>query len=155
MSVPTAIIIILGEAHLRRILKSYARYYNETRTHLAWIRMRPFLAQFSEPVWSGHLPSWADFITTTSGFRFSAHTAVISAVRMLTGIPKEFQFGAEAERRIIRSYSSHPHHQICPSTPHAPPTVLNWSWDVRLDRIAGRLRAKAARPTFGRAGHRP
>jgi hypothetical protein len=35
MSVPTAIIIVLGEAHLRRILKSYARYYNETRTHLA------------------------------------------------------------------------------------------------------------------------
>jgi len=28
-------IIFLGEAHLRRILKSYARYYNETRTHLA------------------------------------------------------------------------------------------------------------------------
>ena len=32
---PYAIIIVLGEAHLRRILKSYARYYNETRTHLA------------------------------------------------------------------------------------------------------------------------
>src|ERR1700716_3553666 len=28
-------IIVFGEAHLRRILKSYARYYNETRTHLA------------------------------------------------------------------------------------------------------------------------
>src|SRR6202142_2903695 len=28
-------IIVLGEAHLRRILKSYTRYYNETRTHLA------------------------------------------------------------------------------------------------------------------------
>jgi transposase InsO family protein len=28
-------IIVLGEAHLRRTLKSYARYYNETRTHLA------------------------------------------------------------------------------------------------------------------------
>jgi transposase InsO family protein len=28
-------IIVLGEAHLRRILKSYIRYYNETRTHLA------------------------------------------------------------------------------------------------------------------------
>ncbi len=25
----------LGEAHLRRILKSYARYYDEARTHLA------------------------------------------------------------------------------------------------------------------------
>src|SRR6266403_5480367 len=39
-----------------------------------WIRMRPFLARFSEPVWSGHLPSWADFITTTPVFRFSVHT---------------------------------------------------------------------------------
>jgi transposase InsO family protein len=28
-------IIVLGEVHLRRILKSYARYYSETRTHLA------------------------------------------------------------------------------------------------------------------------
>ena len=27
--------VVLGEAHLRRILKSYARYYHETRTHLA------------------------------------------------------------------------------------------------------------------------
>src|ERR1700756_2361110 len=27
--------IVLGEAHLRRILRSYARYYNATRTHLA------------------------------------------------------------------------------------------------------------------------
>jgi transposase InsO family protein len=25
--------LVLGESHLRRILKSYARYYNETRTH--------------------------------------------------------------------------------------------------------------------------
>jgi hypothetical protein len=33
MSVPTAIIIVLGEAHLRRILKSYTDYYNGARTH--------------------------------------------------------------------------------------------------------------------------
>ena len=26
-------IIVLGEAHLRRVLKSYARYYNGVRTH--------------------------------------------------------------------------------------------------------------------------
>ncbi|HEY6602071.1 MAG TPA: integrase core domain-containing protein, partial [Xanthobacteraceae bacterium] len=25
--------IVLGEAHLRRILRSYARYYNDTGTH--------------------------------------------------------------------------------------------------------------------------
>src|SRR5450631_2220243 len=44
-----------------------------------WTRMRPFLAQFSESVWSGHLPSWADFITTTPVFRFSVHTGLIIA----------------------------------------------------------------------------
>ena len=37
--------------------------------------MRPFLVRLSEPVWSGHLPSWADFITTTSGIRFLVHTS--------------------------------------------------------------------------------
>jgi len=26
-------IVVVGEMHLRRVLKSYARYYNETRTH--------------------------------------------------------------------------------------------------------------------------
>ena len=25
--------IVLGEAHLRRILRAYARYYNDVRTH--------------------------------------------------------------------------------------------------------------------------
>ena len=28
-------IIVLGEAHLQRILKNYVRYYNECRTHLS------------------------------------------------------------------------------------------------------------------------
>src|SRR4029077_9079252 len=37
--------------------------------------MRRFLARFSEPVWSGHVPSWADFITTTPELKFSVHTA--------------------------------------------------------------------------------
>jgi transposase InsO family protein len=30
---PVDHLIVLGEAHLRRILQSYARYYNEIRTH--------------------------------------------------------------------------------------------------------------------------
>ncbi len=34
-------IIVLGEAHLRRILKSYTRYYNEKRTHLALVKDAP------------------------------------------------------------------------------------------------------------------
>jgi len=68
------LIIVLSEAHLRRILKSYARYYNETRRAWPGIRTRPFLARFGEPVWSGHLPSWADFITATPRLKFSATT---------------------------------------------------------------------------------
>jgi hypothetical protein len=28
-------VVVLGEAHLRRILRAYANYYNRVRTHLA------------------------------------------------------------------------------------------------------------------------
>ena len=28
-------VIVLGETHLRRVVSLYARYYNETRTHLS------------------------------------------------------------------------------------------------------------------------
>jgi hypothetical protein len=73
------LIIVLSEAHLRRILKSYARYYNETLRAWPGIRTRPFLARFGEPVWSGHLPSWADFITATPRLKFSATTPVALA----------------------------------------------------------------------------
>src|SRR5712672_2875875 len=38
-------IIVLGEAHLRRILKSYARYYNETRTHRSLDKDAPVTRQ--------------------------------------------------------------------------------------------------------------
>ena len=73
-------VIVLGEVHLRRTLKSYARYYLATIMRRGrtwpWVRMRPFLARFSEPVWSGRLPSWADFITTTPELKFSVHTGL-------------------------------------------------------------------------------
>src|SRR5450755_2913931 len=45
-----------------------------------WTRMRPFLARFSESVCSGHLPSWADFITTTSELKFLVHTRVLGTL---------------------------------------------------------------------------
>jgi hypothetical protein len=38
--------------------------------------MRPYLARFSEPVRSGHLPSWADFITATPELKFLVHTTM-------------------------------------------------------------------------------
>ena len=63
-------IIVLGEAHLRRILRCYADYYNGVKTHRS-------SARFSELEASNRSPSLADFITTTSGFRFSVHTAAL------------------------------------------------------------------------------
>jgi hypothetical protein len=35
-------VIILGEAHLRRILQAYARYYNDLRTHRSLDKDAPF-----------------------------------------------------------------------------------------------------------------
>ena len=62
-------IIVLGEAHLRRILKSYARYYNETRTHLALDK------------------DSADCITNMSGFDFrQAQGAKAHRRRYLRGL---------------------------------------------------------------------
>jgi len=56
--------------HLRRILQTYACYYNKIRTLGHWIKMR------RSPVWSSRLEasnrirSLVDLITITSGFRF-------------------------------------------------------------------------------------
>src|SRR3981081_653985 len=35
-------IVVLGEAHLRRVLNSYARYYNESRIHRSLSKDAPF-----------------------------------------------------------------------------------------------------------------
>jgi hypothetical protein len=53
-------LVVLGEAHLRRILRTYAGYYNEIRTHQSLDKDAPV----SRPVQ----------LTTTYAFRFSVHT---------------------------------------------------------------------------------
>jgi transposase InsO family protein len=46
--------IVLGEAHLRRILRAYARYYNEIRTHRSLDKDSPV----SRPIqWTGNVKS--------------------------------------------------------------------------------------------------
>jgi hypothetical protein len=66
-------IIVLGEAHLRRILKSYAKYYNRVRTHRSLNKDAPV----SRPVQrTGVIRSraiLADCITATPVFKFSVH----------------------------------------------------------------------------------
>jgi hypothetical protein len=66
-------IIVLGEAHLRRILKSYADY-NGIRTHRSLNKDAPVIAKFSESEASNHTLFLADFTTTTPELKFSVHT---------------------------------------------------------------------------------
>src|SRR4030081_3637457 len=67
-------IIVLGEMHLRRILRFYAAITTKLEHIGHWIRMRQSLARFSGPESSPQIRSLADFIVTTSEFKFSVHT---------------------------------------------------------------------------------
>jgi hypothetical protein len=63
-------LIVCGEAHLRGVLKVYASYYDEVRTHLSLDKNSP---DFRRPQKLGRsLPSqfWVGCITNMSGFRF-------------------------------------------------------------------------------------
>jgi len=75
--------IVLSEVHLRRILRAYARYYNDIRTHRSLDKDAPI----SRPVQrTGIISSHAILggpITTTSGFRFSVHTGELMEARPL------------------------------------------------------------------------
>jgi Integrase core domain len=68
--------IVLGEQHLRQILKSYADYYNRLRTHRSLAKDTPG----SRPVQqTGRIVAHAlvgGCTTNTSESRFSAHTTV-------------------------------------------------------------------------------
>src|SRR5258707_5532913 len=67
-------VIILGEAHLRRILKSYARYYLTLATIMGrartcpWIRTRPYRVLLRGQGVFFAAQSSADCITNMSGF---------------------------------------------------------------------------------------
>jgi transposase InsO family protein len=67
-------IIVLGETHLRRVLKSCADYYNSVRTHRSLDKDAPVSRPVQRAGGSVHAPSWADFITTTPELKFSVHT---------------------------------------------------------------------------------
>jgi hypothetical protein len=67
-------IVVFGEAHLLRILRSYARYYNDVRTHRSLERCSGLSP--GSAVRQHHLVShpWADSITAMPGSGFSVHT---------------------------------------------------------------------------------
>src|SRR5664280_714814 len=67
-------VIVLGEAHLRRILKSYADSTTPSERIGLCTRMRRFLVRFIRPESFVHTRSSAGFTITTSEFKFSVHT---------------------------------------------------------------------------------
>jgi transposase InsO family protein len=63
-------LIVFGEAHLRHILKAYALYYNEVRTHLSLNKNAPDFPRPSPVGTIAAVRSLADCITDTSAFKF-------------------------------------------------------------------------------------
>jgi len=59
--------IVAGETHLRSIPKSYTRYYNEARTHLALERTLLWVYPLKLSDLSYQCPSWTASTTITSG----------------------------------------------------------------------------------------
>jgi Integrase core domain len=93
-------IVVIGDAHLRRILAAYTGYCNELRTHLALAKDSP-IVRSSGLARSLRGRSSADFIINTAGCGFSAGTRVnqvdnaISALRPL-GLQERRQSGHPA-----------------------------------------------------------
>jgi transposase InsO family protein len=64
-------VIVVGEAHLRRILQTYAGYYNEIRMHRSLDKDAPVSRSVQRTRRSYRAPSLADStITITSGLGF-------------------------------------------------------------------------------------
>jgi transposase InsO family protein len=66
--------IALGEAHLRRILRTYARYYNCVRTHRSLDKDAPLSRPVRRIGTIRSRPILGGLHHTTSGFRFSVRT---------------------------------------------------------------------------------
>src|SRR5580692_557185 len=64
-------VVVLGEIHLHRILKSYADYYNCVRTHRSLHKDAPVSRPVQRSGMIVRTLPWADFIINTFGFRFS------------------------------------------------------------------------------------
>ena len=63
-------LIVFSEAHLRAVLKAYASYYNEVRTHLSLDKDAPDFRGTQKIGRIERYRSSAGSIINTSGFRF-------------------------------------------------------------------------------------
>jgi transposase InsO family protein len=63
-------LIAFDEAHLRRVLKKYASYYNQVRTHLSLENIHPIFGHGGSSVPSQRYQFWVGCIINTYGFKF-------------------------------------------------------------------------------------
>jgi Integrase core domain len=63
-------VVVFGEAHLRRVLKTYASYYNKVRTRLSLDKNAPTSVALYRWATSRQFPSLAGCIINMSGIRF-------------------------------------------------------------------------------------
>src|ERR1035441_3208342 len=82
-------IIVLGDAHLRRILRSYAHYYKKSERIGRLIEMHRYLARFSGPEANSDTHCFAHSITTPSMPeklpRFPSSQTALAAATLLRG----------------------------------------------------------------------
>src|SRR6266436_3875441 len=72
-------LVVFDEAHLHRVLKSYASYYNQIRTHLSLDKDAPGFRRRRSSAASQRYRSSAGSIIITSGFRFWIGTSKTAA----------------------------------------------------------------------------
>jgi transposase InsO family protein len=72
-------VIVLGERHLRHLLKSYQSYYNEVRTHFSLSKDAPVRVRSRLLATSSLSHSSEDYTTNTFGFDFRSGQPLRSA----------------------------------------------------------------------------
>ena len=72
-------VVVLGERHLRHLLKSYQNYYNEARTHLSLHKIPRSLALSRPSVACLRYLFWADYTINISAYEFPIGTPVHQA----------------------------------------------------------------------------
>src|SRR5215469_11677830 len=70
-------IVVFGEAHLRRILRSYARYYNDVRTHRSLDKDAPVSRPVQRTGSIKSFPILGGLHHHYAGFKFSVHTGLV------------------------------------------------------------------------------
>ena len=95
-------VVVLGEAHLRRILTKYSAYYNELRIHRSLDKDAPIHRAIQHAGASYLRPSSADFITiiVESNFRYRQLPAA-SPERVCRTFPCRAESSGEGQRPVF------------------------------------------------------